>query len=96
MLPVRCPDGHKQGGWAQARYQRHVQEHIDRHYKEVAAYIASYMTAHPHTHLILSGHNDIAGGLSSLAPPSGAPGLPSRCPCRNASRPMVSQTRASL
>ena len=40
------PGRHKQGGWAQARYQRHVQEHIDRHYKEVAAYIASYMTAH--------------------------------------------------
>ena len=31
------PGRHKQGGWAQARYQRHVQEHSDRHYKEVAA-----------------------------------------------------------
>jgi peptide chain release factor subunit 1 len=40
---------HKQGGWAQARYQRHVQEQIDRHHKDVAAYIAAYMEQHPHT-----------------------------------------------
>jgi peptide chain release factor subunit 1 len=64
------PGRHKQGGWAQARYQRHVQEHIDRHYKEVAAYIASYMASHTHTHLILSGHNDIVAGFRHWLPPS--------------------------
>src|SRR5262249_15171638 len=64
------PGRHKQGGWAQARYQRHVQEYIERHYKEVAAYIASYMAAHPHTHLILSGHNDIVAGFRHWLPPS--------------------------
>ena len=64
------PGRHKQGGWAQARYQRHVQEHIDRHYKEVAAYIASYMTSHPHTHLILSGHHDIVAEFRHWLPPS--------------------------
>jgi peptide chain release factor subunit 1 len=55
------PGRHKQGGWAQARYQRHVQEHIDRDFKEVAAYIASYMASHPHTQLILSGHHGAGG-----------------------------------
>ena len=64
------PGRHKQGGWAQARYQRHVQEHIDRHYKEVAAYIASYMAAHPHTQLILSGHDDIVAGFRHWLAPS--------------------------
>jgi peptide chain release factor subunit 1 len=64
------PGRHKQGGWAQARYQRHVQEHIDRHSKEVAAYIASYMASHPHTHLILSGHDDIVAGFRHWLPPS--------------------------
>jgi peptide chain release factor subunit 1 len=64
------PGRHKQGGWAQARYQRHVQEHIDRHYKEVAAYVASYMAAHPHTQLILSGHNDIVAGFRHWLSPS--------------------------
>jgi peptide chain release factor subunit 1 len=64
------PGRHKQGGWAQARYQRHVQEHIERHYKEVAAYIASYMASHPHTQLILSGRNDIVAGFRHWLPPS--------------------------
>jgi peptide chain release factor subunit 1 len=64
------PGRHKQGGWAQARYQRHVQEHIDRHYKEVAAYIISYMAAHPHTHLILSGHDTIVAEFRHWLPPS--------------------------
>jgi peptide chain release factor subunit 1 len=64
------PGRHKQGGWAQARYQRHVQEHIDRHYKEVAAYVASYMAVHPHTQLILSGHDDIVAGFRHWLPPS--------------------------
>jgi peptide chain release factor subunit 1 len=64
------PGRHKQGGWAQARYQRHVQEHIDRHYKEVAAYIASYLVAHPHTHLILGGHHDIIADFRHCLPPS--------------------------
>jgi peptide chain release factor subunit 1 len=64
------PGRHKQGGWAQARYQRHVQEHIDRHYKEVAAYIATYLDTHPHTQLILSGHNDVVASFRHWLPPS--------------------------
>jgi peptide chain release factor subunit 1 len=64
------PGRHKQGGWAQARYQRHVQEHIDRHYKEVAAYVAAYMESHPHTRLILSGHHDIVAGFRQWLPSS--------------------------
>jgi peptide chain release factor subunit 1 len=64
------PGRHKQGGWAQARYQRHVKEHIDRHYKEVATYIASYMETHPHTHLIVSGHDEIVVRFRHWLPPS--------------------------
>lgn len=36
------PGRHKQGGWAQMRYQRHVKEHMDRHHKEVTEYVTSY------------------------------------------------------
>ena len=64
------PGRHKQGGWAQARYQRHVKEHIDRHYKEVTAYITSYMAFDPHTHLIVSGHNEIVARFRHWLPPS--------------------------
>jgi len=64
------PGRHKQGGWAQARYQRHVKEHIDRHHKEVAAYVASYMEAHPHTYLMVSGQTDIVASFRHWLPPS--------------------------
>jgi peptide subunit release factor 1 (eRF1) len=64
------PGHHKQGGWAQARYQRHVKEHSDRHYKEVAAYVASYMASYPHTRLILSGHNNIVASFRHWLPSS--------------------------
>jgi len=64
------PGRHKQGGWAQARYQRHVKEHMDRHHKEVAAYVASYMEAHPHTHLIVSGQQDIVVNFRAWLSPT--------------------------
>jgi peptide chain release factor subunit 1 len=64
------PGRHKQGGWAQARYQRHVKEHIDRHHKEVAAYVASYMESHPHTYLMVSGQTDIVASFRHWLPPS--------------------------
>ena len=64
------PGRHKQGGWAQARYQRHVKEHIARHHKEVAAYVASYVEAHLHTHLLVSGQTDIVVSFRHWLPPS--------------------------
>jgi peptide chain release factor subunit 1 len=63
------PGRHKQGGWAQMRYQRHVKEHMDRHHKEVAEYLASYLTTHPHTHIILSGQNDIVTNFRHFLSP---------------------------
>jgi peptide chain release factor subunit 1 len=63
------PGRHKQGGWAQMRYQRHVKEHMDRHHKEVAAYLTAYLTAHPQTQLILSGQDAIVTNFRSFLPP---------------------------
>ena len=62
------PGRHKQGGWAQARYQRHVKEHIDRHHKDVAGYAAAYVEAHPHTQLIVSGQQDIVKNFCGWLP----------------------------
>jgi peptide chain release factor subunit 1 len=64
------PGRHKQGGWAQARYQRHVKDHIDRHHKEVAAYVAAYMEAHPHTDLIVSGQPAMVASFRRCLPAS--------------------------
>src|SRR5919199_4027417 len=62
------PRRHKQGGWAQARYQRHVKEHIDRHHKDVAGYVAAYVEAHPHTQLIVSGQQEIVKNFCGWLP----------------------------
>jgi peptide subunit release factor 1 (eRF1) len=63
------PGRHKQGGWAQLRYQRHVKDHMDRHHKEVGEYLTSYITAHPQTQIILSGQQDILANFRHFLPP---------------------------
>lgn len=60
------PGRHKQGGWAQMRYQRHVKDHMDRHHKEVAAYLTTYITANPQTHLILGGQDTIVNNFRNF------------------------------
>jgi peptide chain release factor subunit 1 len=62
------PGRHKQGGWAQMRYQRHVKDHMDRHHKEVAEYLASYHQAQPQTFIILSGQDEIIANLRQFLP----------------------------
>jgi peptide chain release factor subunit 1 len=63
------PGRHKQGGWAQMRYQRHVQAHMDRHHKEVAEYLTTYIAARPHTSIILSGQDDIVTSFRQVLSP---------------------------
>ncbi|MGE3536177.1 MAG: Vms1/Ankzf1 family peptidyl-tRNA hydrolase [Candidatus Tectimicrobiota bacterium] len=57
------PGRHKQGGWSQMRYQRHVLEFMERHHREVAASVTAYLEAHPHTCLMLSGQQDIVANF---------------------------------
>jgi peptide chain release factor subunit 1 len=57
------PGRHKQGGWAQMRYQRHVKEHMDRHHKEVADYLNSYLERQPDWQIILSGQETIVSNF---------------------------------
>jgi peptide chain release factor subunit 1 len=64
------PGRHKQGGWAQMRYQRHVKDHIDRHHKEVAAYVAAYIAKRPLTALILAGQDEIVANFRTFLPPA--------------------------
>lgn len=68
-LSSEVPGRHKQGGWAQMRYQRHVKDHMDRHHKEVADYLTAYITAHPQTAIIISGQEDIVTNLRHFLPP---------------------------
>jgi peptide chain release factor subunit 1 len=49
------PNRHEQGGWSQARYQRHVDEHRQRHLKHVAEVLLRFFKRRSFDHLILAG-----------------------------------------
>jgi len=67
-ITSEVPGRHKQGGWAQMRYQRHVKDHMDRHHKEVAEYLAAYHQAQPQAFIILSGQDEIIANLRPFLP----------------------------
>jgi peptide chain release factor subunit 1 len=53
------PGRHDQGGWSQARYQRHVDDHRQRHYKHTAEVLFGFFKRRPFDHLILGGPEEI-------------------------------------
>ena len=52
------PGRHDQGGWAQARFQRHIQDHVGRHLKHVADELLRYERRRRFDHLILAGPDE--------------------------------------
>ncbi len=67
-LDTDVPGWHKQGGWAQARYQRHIEDHIERHFKHVAADAAAFFQENPVTRLVLAGHPENTHWFESFLP----------------------------
>src|SRR5207245_2033727 len=53
------PGQHEQGGWSQARYQRHIEEHVGRHLKRVAEVLLRFFKRRNFDHLILAGPEEI-------------------------------------
>ncbi|MGD9402332.1 MAG: Vms1/Ankzf1 family peptidyl-tRNA hydrolase [bacterium] len=53
------PGWHKQGGWAQARFQRHIDDLVNRHLKNVADAIFQYYKAEGFGHLIIGGPPEV-------------------------------------
>jgi peptide chain release factor subunit 1 len=53
------PGQHEQGGWSQARYQRHIEEHVDKHLKHVAEALLRFFKRKRFDHLILAGPEEI-------------------------------------
>ena len=67
ILPVRCPDDISKGGpGAVSTARRSISIAITKR----SPRILPYMTAHPHTQLILSGHDDIVAGFRHWLAPS--------------------------
>lgn len=57
------PNRHDQGGWAQMRYQRHVDDHRQHHLKHVADALFRLFRRRPFDHLILAGSDDVLAAL---------------------------------
>jgi peptide chain release factor subunit 1 len=53
------PGQHEQGGWSQARYQRHIEEHVGKHLKRVAEVVLGFLKRKDFDHLILAGPEEI-------------------------------------
>ncbi len=57
------PGRHDQGGWSQARYQRHIDEHRQRHLKRTAEVMFRFYQRRKFDHLILGGPEEVVAEL---------------------------------
>jgi peptide chain release factor subunit 1 len=53
------PGWHKQGGWAQARFQRHIEDRVNKHLKNVADTVFEFYKREGFGHLIVGGAQEI-------------------------------------
>jgi peptide chain release factor subunit 1 len=53
------PGWHKQGGWAQARFQRHIEDHVNRHLKHVADTVFEFYKREGFGHIIIGGSQEV-------------------------------------
>lgn len=57
------PGWHKQGGWAAARFQRHIEDHVNRHLKHVADTVFEFHKAEGFGRLVIGGSQEIRARL---------------------------------
>jgi len=62
------PGRHDQGGWAQMRYQRHIQDHMDRHHKEVAQHLIDLFDSGKWKQVVLMGQERILANFKTFLP----------------------------
>lgn len=63
IVDVDVPGQHEQGGWSQARYERHVDEHARAHFKRVADELFHIFEEQPFRWLILGGPDEVAAAF---------------------------------
>jgi peptide chain release factor subunit 1 len=57
------PGWHDQGGWSQARFQRHIKEHVMRHLKHVSEVLLGLFRRNRFRRLVLAGPDEVVGEL---------------------------------
>jgi peptide chain release factor subunit 1 len=63
------PGRHDQGGWSQARFERHIETIVDRHLREVAEALDRSLRAFPHVRLVLAGPEETRSEFDSMLSP---------------------------
>jgi peptide chain release factor subunit 1 len=57
------PGQHDQGGWSQARFERHIEDHVHRHFKRVAQHLFEMHEEEQFQYLILAGPEEVVSGF---------------------------------
>ena len=62
------PGRHDEGGWSQARYQRHHEFHVLGHLKRTLAALNDYLSSRPFQRLIVAGPEEVTTEFMDLLP----------------------------
>ena len=60
------PGRHDQGGWSQARYERHIDEIVERHWRRVADTLDACLRKLPGAHVVLVGAEDMRSDFEDV------------------------------
>ena len=63
---TEVPGRHDQGGWSQARYERHIETIVDRHLREVADALDRYVRRLRSVRVVLVGPEETRSGFEEL------------------------------
>lgn len=58
-LDREVPGQHDQGGWSQARFQRHIEEHVHQHLKRLAGDLSALFEQEPFRFLVVAGPHEV-------------------------------------
>lgn len=67
-IESEVPGRHDQGGWAQARFQRHIEFHIESHLKKVVEELEGLYYHKPYNWLALGGSEEAVNELTKMLP----------------------------
>ncbi|MBX6754331.1 MAG: peptide chain release factor 1 [Thermorudis peleae] len=62
-LDQQVPGQHDQGGWAQARFQRHIDEHARQHFKTIANVLFELFNQEPFRFLVAGGTDEVVAAF---------------------------------
>ena len=66
---AEVPGQHDQGGWSQARYERHIETIVDRHLREVADALDRHVRRIRGVRVVLAGPEETRSGFEELLSP---------------------------